>query len=219
MVTPIAFCGEDRMSYRKRNGRNDSVTDRAMKLALSASIGLAIAAGLSGCSALPELGNDGSSPLQAFGIGNSGNDAAQPESTGTQSGTSHTTTDNDKLAYYKSQSADGKHEITSVLFLQRSDGNAITYDNLSSSLSQAGVNWYQAIIDTSTGDTSTKEGAHLYLPSGLSYDQITSIASMLTNAGYICDLLTPDEYDEYVNQTYSIYRVQMTYMGPAADSQ
>lgn len=191
----------------------------SIRIAMALSVGLAAAAGLSGCSVLPGSGNSGTPSLSLFPFGSSDSNGQAGNENAKQSGTSHNTTDNDKLAYYKSQSADGKHEVTSVLFLQRSDGDAITYDNLSASLSQAGVDWYQAIIDKSTGDTNTKEGAHLYLPSGLSYDQITSIANTLTNAGYVCDLLTPSEYDEYVNQQYSIYRVQTTYMGPASDNQ
>lgn len=191
----------------------------SIRIAMALSVGLAAAAGLSGCSALPGSDGSGTPSLSLFPFGSSDGNGQADNENAKQSGTSHNTTDNDKLAYYKSQSADGKHEVTSVLFLQRSDGDAITYDNLSASLSQAGVDWYQAIIDKSTGDTNTKEGAHLYLPSGLSYDQITSIANTLTNAGYVCDLLTPSEYDEYVNQQYSIYRVRTTYMGPASDNQ
>lgn len=200
------------------NDRHMKKAAGGIRIAMALSVGLAVAAGLSGCSALPGSDGSGTPSLSLFPFGSS-DSAGQDNENAKQSGTSHNTTDNDKLAYYKSQSADGKHEITSVLFLQRSDGETITYDTLSSSLSQAGIDWYQAIIDKSTGDTSTKEGAHLYLPSGLSYDQITGIANTLTNAGYICDLLTPSEYDDYVNQQYSLYRVQTTYMGPASDNQ
>lgn len=214
----ISQAHQERMRMYHENDCRRMRGTSGMRIAMALSVGLAIASGTSGCSALPGANGGDGSLLSLFpSIGGDGN-GKSGEAGKKQSGTSHNATDNDKLAYYKSQSPDGRHEITSVLFLQRSDGDAITYDNLSASLSQAGVDWYQAIIDKSTGDTNTKEGAHLYLPSGLSYDQITNVASTLTKAGYVCDLLTPDEYDEYVNQQYSIYRVQTTYMGPASDN-
>lgn len=197
------------------NGRQATRGTAGMRVVASMSLGLALVAGLSGCSALPGS-NGGVSSLFSFGSASTQSSDGGGQQ---QSGTSHNATDNDKLAYYKSQSSDGRHEVTSVLFLQRSDGDAVTYDNLSASMSQLGIDWYQAIIDKSTGDTTIREGAYLYLPSGMSYDQITSTASTLTNAGYICDLLTPDEYDSFVNQQYSLYHVQTTYMGPASDSQ
>lgn len=135
-----------------------------------------------------------------------------------QNGTSHIMTDNDKLAYYKASSADGKHTIVSVLFLESNNNKTVDHDALTADLNSMNVDWYQYITVKSTGDRTVKEGAYLYLPSGMSYDQITALNDTLTKAGYTSNLLTPEEYDNFANIN-SLYVIMTCYMGPASDEQ
>jgi hypothetical protein len=178
--------------------------------------GIALALGMTGCAIqMPQLQLFPSTSQQTGTSQSQAN--ASDANKSKNNGTSHTANDNDKLAYYTATSADGKYTVTSVIFLTRSDGQKVKNDTLKDSLSQLGINWYQFIIDTSTGDNNIKEGAYLYLPSGLSYDQIVAVKTSLTNAGYVCEVMTKDEYDAFVNQQYSLYHVQTCYMGPASD--
>lgn len=126
----------------------------------------------------------------------------------------HNATDNDKQAYYKVESNRGS-EAVSVIRIGEEGCSTLDESAFANAMSANGVNWYQIIVGKNTGDSKTQY-SYLYMPSGLTYDDIANVTAACDAAGYNATMLSPSDYDSYLNQQHSLYFIETCYLGPAA---
>lgn len=189
----------------------------------SVTIALSVMAclGLSGCSGVSGMVDNlfdmtsGSGNAQTTGTNAPDGNGAPGNNQG--NGDSHVATENDKLAFYERESDDGEDTVTSVLHVTHADNGIVDIGQLKAALSDADIDWYQAITKNDTG-ANERQGAYVYLPSGLGYEDIVWRRDRLAEQGYDVVAMTPDAYREYQEQRYNLYYVEMCYMGPAAQT-